>query len=609
MKKLFLTALLVPVMAFAQTYPSPTFNSLTLQNPLTTANGGTGTTSSTGSGAVVLSGSPAISTPTISGGTITNAPVSGSTGSFTTLAASSTVSGAGFTGLFAAPPAIGSTTPGTGSFTSLATTGWVEATALGFVGNGSTNNASAWASLAANTSAPHIYWPPGTYLSTSCTGVTFTAPVVWKGAPGSIIKFTCTAPAFPTGELNSNGQPVYIDGLTFDESTIANTAGINTTTFNPFFYIQNLSAGMWIQNNKFLGAPAQMADIFLNNVQGGNITGNYIGHAAPSRNSNQCIAMTNSGGLNTGIAIMHNTCVNTAMFLDGNGIRIVANDISGWGYGSGLTLGGTETPSVGPGWMEVTGNYTHSSQPWSDANAAHPSGIESWLPHNNITGNVVNTVSGSAIGLGGLATTIANNDLLNWGTCTDAACAGATAEGIELDNVNASYNGSGANIIGNRTTNPSSALTAYGYGENAGGMLNITLSGNTFFANGGNFPYSQIKGTQYSGTDVWNNYASTLTPSGGTGVTLALQSFRYNIQGHTVHFTIEVQLTYTTPPTNFTFTLPYLPNTVSVATGTSTATNRLMSAVISGSTVTMNPNGGFTSSGDFIVLSGQYDTQ
>jgi hypothetical protein len=42
MKKIILSALLVPAMALAQTYPSPTFNSLTLQNPLTAANGGTG---------------------------------------------------------------------------------------------------------------------------------------------------------------------------------------------------------------------------------------------------------------------------------------------------------------------------------------------------------------------------------------------------------------------------------------------------------------------------------------------------------------------------------------------------------------------------------------
>lgn len=132
MKKIFLTALLLPAMALAQTYPSPTFSSLILQNPLTGANGGTGvansstitlggnlvtsganpltftttgstnitlptsgtllsTGNSTGSGAAVLATSPVIGTPTISGGTINNASLGAttpSTGAFTALSAS-----------------------------------------------------------------------------------------------------------------------------------------------------------------------------------------------------------------------------------------------------------------------------------------------------------------------------------------------------------------------------------------------------------------------------------------------------------------------------------------------------------------------------------------
>lgn len=65
MKKILLAALLVPAMALAQTYPSPTFNSLTLQNPLTAANGGTGTATSTGTGSAVLSNSPVLVTPNL----------------------------------------------------------------------------------------------------------------------------------------------------------------------------------------------------------------------------------------------------------------------------------------------------------------------------------------------------------------------------------------------------------------------------------------------------------------------------------------------------------------------------------------------------------------
>ncbi|WP_186112079.1 glycosyl hydrolase family 28-related protein [Burkholderia gladioli] len=67
MKKIILLALALPAIVFAQTYPSPTFNSLTLQNALTPANGGTGATTSTGTGSVVLSNSPFLASPTITG--------------------------------------------------------------------------------------------------------------------------------------------------------------------------------------------------------------------------------------------------------------------------------------------------------------------------------------------------------------------------------------------------------------------------------------------------------------------------------------------------------------------------------------------------------------
>jgi hypothetical protein len=187
MKKILLTALLVPAMALAQTFPSPTFNSLTLQNPLTAANGGTGATTATGTGSVVLSNSPAlttpnlgtpsavtltngtglpvstgisglgtgvatglgnaatgtgspvlatspsISTPAIAGGSVNNATVGAttpSTGAFTTLSASGTVSGSGFNTYLASPPAIGGTTANTGAFTGLSSTSQTVGQAL-----------------------------------------------------------------------------------------------------------------------------------------------------------------------------------------------------------------------------------------------------------------------------------------------------------------------------------------------------------------------------------------------------------------------------------------------------------------------------------------------
>lgn len=80
---------------------------------------------------------PAIGSTTPAAGTFTT--VSGalngsvgattpSTGSFTTLAASSTISGTGFTNYFASPPAIGGTAANTGAFTNLSSSGTISGT-------------------------------------------------------------------------------------------------------------------------------------------------------------------------------------------------------------------------------------------------------------------------------------------------------------------------------------------------------------------------------------------------------------------------------------------------------------------------------------------------
>ncbi|MBR8141229.1 hypothetical protein KDW46_02500 [Burkholderia vietnamiensis] len=124
---------LSPTLVNAQSYPSPTFNSLTLINPLTAANGGTGSTSSTGTGSAVLSNSPTLTTPNLgtpSAVTLTNGtglPLStGITGFGTGVAAglANAATGSG-SPVFSTSPTIASptlTSPNLGTPTSLTLT-------------------------------------------------------------------------------------------------------------------------------------------------------------------------------------------------------------------------------------------------------------------------------------------------------------------------------------------------------------------------------------------------------------------------------------------------------------------------------------------------------
>jgi hypothetical protein len=83
-----------------------------------------------------------------------------STGAFTTLSASSTVSGTGFTNYFASPPALGGTTPNSGAFTTLSATGTstlAGVTATSMTNSGLTANSfvySGTGGLMSSTAAP-----------------------------------------------------------------------------------------------------------------------------------------------------------------------------------------------------------------------------------------------------------------------------------------------------------------------------------------------------------------------------------------------------------------------------------------------------------------------
>ena len=103
-------------------------------NPLGTVTsvGGTGTVNGltltgtvTTSGNLTLGGTLDLSSPPAIGATAAN------TGAFTTLSASSTVSGTGFSTYLASPPAIGGTAPSTGKFTTLTTTSAIATTSGG----------------------------------------------------------------------------------------------------------------------------------------------------------------------------------------------------------------------------------------------------------------------------------------------------------------------------------------------------------------------------------------------------------------------------------------------------------------------------------------------
>lgn len=222
MKKIFLALLAVPVIAFGQSFPSPTFSTLTLQNPLTAANGGTGATTSTGTGAAVLGTSPTIATPTVTGsltatGLVTTTDLAtqaantilangtGSTASPTAITVPSCstsssalawTSGTGFScntsinaatlgsATFASPGPIGSTTASTGKFAGLTATGSFTATGLVTATDIATQAANTVLANATASSASPTAVPAGNGISIANGVVSSPSPIVYTFVSG-----------------------------------------------------------------------------------------------------------------------------------------------------------------------------------------------------------------------------------------------------------------------------------------------------------------------------------------------------------------------------------------------------------------------------------------
>jgi len=139
----------------------------------------------------------------LSGGAITGTTISGSTGSFTTLAASSTVSGTGFSTYLAAPPAIGTTTPAAGKFTTLQATSTITpSTTAGIVGT----------TLADNAQTGSV----GEYLTATGTAVTLSAGVL-----SNLTSISLTA-----GDWDVSGDVYLVSSAGFSNAEI----GVSTTS-------------------------------------------------------------------------------------------------------------------------------------------------------------------------------------------------------------------------------------------------------------------------------------------------------------------------------------------------------------------------------------------
>lgn len=176
-----------------------------------------------GSGSLLFGTNPTVSGATVTGGTINNTPVgatTASTGSFTTLAASSTVSGTGFSTYLASPPAIGGTAPGTGKFTTLQATGAITPSSTAGIVGTTTNDGANAGSI-------------GEYATNNTTSVSLTT-----ATPANC---TNTSAPLTAGDWDVQGVIIFTPGASMTVTGLVSGISTTSATFG--------ALGSYVQSN------------------------------------------------------------------------------------------------------------------------------------------------------------------------------------------------------------------------------------------------------------------------------------------------------------------------------------------------------------------------
>jgi len=269
---------------------------------------------------------------------------------------------------------------------------FMSATALGFVGDGATDNTAAVGRLFALTGSQRVYFPPGTYMLTSCPSATWTAAsaisLVGAGRGTTTIRFPSGC-AFSADIFEWNGKSgVTIADLTLD---LNNPVTITNSTVYSVIDVRAVSGsatGFAVERIAIINANPGLYLISPYAVghalNGLVIRHNYLQFATPvaGDQSNNSSAIEMSIGTDGSIphaVIEGNTVIGTVVQIVGQGGLLLGNDISGQG-GAGLYTGETVPPTC-DSWL-IMSNSVHDA-----ASTDHLVGFEIHCPHTIVANN------------------------------------------------------------------------------------------------------------------------------------------------------------------------------------------------------------------------------
>lgn len=222
-----------------------------------------------------------------------------------------------------------------------------------------------------------------------------------------------------------------------------------------------------------------------NTYSGVVIDSNYLAMTAGSHHFNECInATTNDAwGQLTSAQITNNVCVNSGFEIDGAYTNISGNDISGWGFGAGISQVWSDTThSATPSayGCVIANNVLHDSMQGVDDNSTSAHGIEQDCLNALVVGNVFRKLGAEGVVNWANGTTYIGNlfvDNDQWsGSSHCAICVDYSGQST------GNYNSQKVTVQSNRAYDDQGSPTQlYGYVEQLSQPdFHATLRGNDF---------------------------------------------------------------------------------------------------------------------------------
>jgi hypothetical protein len=241
-----------------------------------------------------------------------------------------------------------------------------------------------------------IIVPAGTCIINPATiannSFTTAVSIIGQGAGASVLKVIGSATFAASQSLFNwtSGTGITVSGVTID----LNGATVPSGLSNIFRF--SGSSQVAVKNNSIInGGSAGFLYISMYGVAGCDVGGNYLQLTTASNSQNQGINFGTPGNLVTDCDIHDNTLVNTAIgIFYADKMRICNNEIDGFGFGAGITLGPNDTILRK---ILVCNNNIHDSLTTLDVNGTYMEGIENWFYGVEFIGNRIYKMAGPGI--------------------------------------------------------------------------------------------------------------------------------------------------------------------------------------------------------------------